>query len=300
MRKQETEDLINDVVKLSRNSANGIDKKIDKLIALYRTEQKQYERSLKQNTFLLKQRDKQNILTSKTNKKKDLMLEQQAKMAAMGEMIDAVAHQWKQPLNSISMMSDMLSHDFSNGLVDGEYIEEMTTTIHTQIEYMISTLNEFRTFFRPSKDKQLFSILACIESVQILLKDELISQNVTLHVDIDEALMIEGIANEFKHLFINFISNSVDAFNEKQTKDRTINIKAYEENDKVYIEFYDNAGGIPEPVIKSIFKPNVTTKKEGKGTGIGLYMSSQIVQKHHGSINVHNSDVGAVFTVILE
>ncbi|NCO01911.1 MAG: HAMP domain-containing histidine kinase [Epsilonproteobacteria bacterium] len=300
MRKQETEDLINDVVKLSRNSANGIDKKIDKLIALYRTEQKQYERSLKQNTFLLKQWDKQNILTSKTNKKKDLMLEQQAKMAAMGEMIDAVAHQWKQPLNSISMMSDMLSHDFSNGLVDGEYIEEMTTTIHTQIEYMISTLNEFRTFFRPSKDKQLFSILACIESVQILLKDELISQNVTLHVDIDEALMIEGIANEFKHLFINFISNSVDAFNEKQTKDRTINIKAYEENDKVYIEFYDNAGGIPEPVIKSIFKPNVTTKKEGKGTGIGLYMSSQIVQKHHGSINVHNSDVGAVFTVILE
>jgi len=300
MRKQETEDLINDVVKLSRNSANGIDKKIDKLIALYRTEQKQYERSLKQNTFLLKQWDKQNILTSKTNKKKDLMLEQQAKMAAMGEMIDAVAHQWKQPLNSISMMSDMLSHDFSNGLVDGEYIEEMTTTIHTQIEYMISTLNEFRTFFRPSKDKQLFSILACIESVQILLKDELISQNVTLHVDIDEALMIEGIANEFKHLFINFISNSVDAFSEKQTKDRTINIKAYEENDKVYIEFYDNAGGIPEPVIKSIFKPNVTTKKEGKGTGIGLYMSSQIVQKHHGSINVHNSDVGAVFTVILE
>jgi len=299
MRKQETEDLINDVVKLSRNSANGIDKKIDKLIALYRTEQKQYERSLKQNTFLLKQWDKQNILTSKTNKKKDLMLEQQAKMAAMGEMIDAVAHQWKQPLNSISMMSDMLSHDFSNGLVDGEYIEEMTTTIHTQIEYMISTLNEFRTFFRPSKDKQLFSILACIESVQILLKDELISQNVTLHVDI-WALMIEGIANEFKHLFINFISNSVDAFNEKQTKDRTINIKAYEENDKVYIEFYDNAGGIPEPVIKSIFKPNVTTKKEGKGTGIGLYMSSQIVQKHHGSINVHNSDVGAVFTVILE
>jgi len=264
MRKQETEDLINDVVKLSRNSANGIDKKIDKLIALYRTEQKQYERSLKQNTFLLKQWDKQNILTSKTNKKKDLMLEQQAKMAAMGEMIDAVAHQWKQPLNSISMMSDMLSHDFSNGLVDGEYIEEMTTTIHTQIEYMISTLNEFRTFFRPSKDKQLFSILACIESVQILLKDELISQNVTLHVDIDEALMIEGIANEFKHLFINFISNSVDAFNEKQTKDRTINIKAYEENDKVYIEFYDNAGGIPEPVIKSIFKPNVTTKKRVK------------------------------------
>lgn len=300
MRKQETEDLINDVVKLSRNSANGIDKKIDKLISLYRTEQKQYERSLKQNTFLLKQWDKQNILTSKTNKKKDLMLEQQAKMAAMGEMIDAVAHQWKQPLNSISMMSDMLSHDFSNGLVDGEYIQEMTTTIHTQIEYMISTLNEFRTFFRPSKDKQLFSILACIESVQILLKDELISQNVTLKVDIGETLMIEGIANEFKHLFINLISNSVDAFNEKQTKDRIINIKAYEENDKVYIEFYDNAGGIPEPVIKSIFKPNVTTKKEGKGTGIGLYMSSQIVQKHHGSINVHNSDTGAVFTVILE
>ncbi len=300
MSKDDTQELINNIIKLSTKSRNGLDKDITKFIDIYYSQEKKYERALKQNQFFLKQWDKQNILSNKMDKRKDFMLEQQSRMAAMGEMMDAVAHQWKQPLNSLSMLSDLLRDDHKNGLLDDAYIEDMTDTANQQIEHMISTLNEFRTFFRPSKDIQQFSIFDCMQSVQVLLKDELISQNINLHVDIDEDVTIEGIPNEFKHLFINLISNAIDAFNEKNIKKREIYVKTYQENDKTYIEFEDNARGIPDNVINNIFKPNVTTKEEGKGTGIGLYMSSQIVQKHNGSINVHNSDLGAFFTIILE
>ncbi len=300
MSKDDTQELINNIVKLSAKSLNGLDKNITKFIDIYYSKEKKYERALKQNQFFLKEWDKQNILSNKINKRKDFMLEQQSRMAAMGEMMDAVAHQWKQPLNSLSMLSDLLRDDYKRGLLDDAYIEDMTDTANQQIEYMISTLNEFRTFFRPSKDVQQFSIFNCMQSVQVLLKDELISQNINLHADIDVNITIEGIPNEFKHLFINLISNAIDAFNEKNIKKREIYVKTYQENDKTYIEFEDNAGGIPDNVINNIFKPNVTTKKEGKGTGIGLYMSSQIVQKHNGSINAHNSHIGAFFTIILE
>lgn len=300
MPKNDTQELINNIVKLSAKSTNELDENITQFIDIYHSQEKKYERAVKQNEFFLKQWDKQNILSNRINKRKDSMLEQQSRMAAMGEMMDAVAHQWKQPLNSLSMLSDLLRQDHKSGLLDDAYIEDMTDTANQQIEHMISTLNEFRTFFRPSKDVQQFTIFDCMQSVQVLLKDELISQNVNIHLDIDKEITIEGIPNEFKHLFINLISNAIDAFNEMKIKKRDIYVKTYKEDEKTYIEFEDNAGGVPETVINSIFKPDVTTKKEGKGTGIGLYMSSQIVQKHHGSINVHNSELGAFFTIILQ
>jgi len=163
----------------------------------------------------------------------------------MGEMIDAVAHQWKQPLNAISMMIDMLKDDYRTDDVNEEYIEDLDETIHLQIDHMVNTLNEF------------------------------------------------------KHLFINLINNSIDAYNEHEIVSREIIMRCYKENKKIYIEVEDNAGGISKNIINHIFKPNVTTKAEGKGTGIGLYMSSQIVTKNHGSINVHNTDNGAFFTIII-
>ena len=147
---------------------------------------------------------------------------------------------------------------------------------------------------------QIFYLEKCIDSVQVLMKDELIIHNLILYIDIEEDLIINGRENEFKHLFINLINNSIDAFEDKEKmKSRDVFIRAYKENSKTYIEFEDNAGGIPEHIIATVFKPNVTTKEAGKGTGIGLYMSSQIVQKHQGKINIHNSKMGAFFTIIL-
>ncbi|MBA1432438.1 MAG: HAMP domain-containing histidine kinase [Epsilonproteobacteria bacterium] len=284
---------------LHESACEQLPQKIDELVAAYEALRKRDAKTIKNQSYFIKQIDQRTIKVNASSQKKDMMLKQQSKMAAMGEMMDAVAHQWKQPLNSLSMMNDMLLDDFKNGLVDEAYIQELTEMSHMQIEHMVNTLNEFRTFFRPSKDPQDFSLTECLESVQVLMKDELLKNTITISVDIPEDITLHGQSNEFKHLFLNLISNTIDAFNEKQKQDRAIFIRSYKEQNSAIIEFEDNAGGIPNHVITSIFKPNVTTKANGKGTGIGLYMSSQIVEKHNGSITVKNVNDGAMFTVSL-
>ena len=296
MKKDINQELINDIVQHSQEMDKELYGKIKAFVDIYDEQKKLNEKITKENNFFLKKWDKRNIID---HEKKDKIIEQQSRLAAMGEMIDAVAHQWKQPLNAISMMIDMLRDDFKNGDVNNEYINDLEQTTQMQIEHMVSTLNEFRNFLRPSTKNEEFHINSVIQTVQILMKDELISQNLHLKLDIDENIRMFGNKNEFKHLFINLINNSIDAFNELHISSREVYIRCYEKNDKKVIEIEDNAGGIPTNIINHIFKPNVTTKAEGKGTGIGLYMTSQIIHKNHGEITVRNTGTGALFTITL-
>ena len=228
------------------------------------------------------------------------MLEQQSKMAAMGEMLDAVAHQWKQPLNAITMYLDLLKSDFEDGLVDKAYIDEMEEGTHTQIEHMTTTLGEFRNFFRPNTTTEDFNLLKLVNSVLLLTKDEFLKNNIVMDIQIDENITIRGNQNEFKHLIINIINNAKDAFNENGISQRTIIIRAIENQDYISLEIQDNAGGIPKNAIKHVFEANFTTKEVGKGTGIGLYMSKQILQKLGASIDVKNINDGACFYIKLK
>jgi signal transduction histidine kinase len=228
------------------------------------------------------------------------MLEQQSKMAAMGEMMDAVAHQWKQPLNALVMYADILKDDFDAGEVDKNYIEAMLKDVNIQIEHMTTTLDEFRNFFRPKHDISDFNLKKLINSVLFLVKDEFMKNSISLHVEVDEDILLRGNENEFKHLILNIINNAKDAFNDKDIKGRDIHISATRINDTVSIEILDNAGGVPLHVIDKVFEANITTKATGKGTGIGLYMSKQIVEKMGGKISVKNVGNGACFYIDLE
>ena len=294
MKKDLSEELINDITACVSEDKE-LCGKINAFIDIYHEQKKLNEKLTKENKFFLKKWDQRNLLE---HDKKDKIIEQQSRLAAMGEMIDAVAHQWKQPLNAISMMIDMLKDDFETNDVDSEYVEDLDETIHLQIDHMVTTLNEFRNFLRPSTKNENFYINTVVQNVQILMKDELITQNLHLLLDIDQNIQIFGNKNEFKHLFINLINNSIDAFNEQNSPGRNINIRCFTKDRQIFIEVEDNAGGIPKNIIKHVFKPNVTTKSEGKGTGIGLYMTSQIITKNNGSISVKNTKEGALFTII--
>ena len=285
-------ELINDIVQATQNS--NLSGKIHAFIALYQEQKKINEKLEKENKFFLKKWDKRNLLE---HDKKDKIIAQQSRLAAMGEMIDAVAHQWKQPLNAISMMIDMLQDDFKNDDVNNEYINDLDESVHLQIDHMVNTLNEFRNFLRPSTKNEDFYINTVVQNIQILMKDELITQNIHFHLQIDQTIQIFGNKNEFKHLFINLINNSIDAFNEHSISGRNIHIRCFIKDKQIMIEVEDNAGGIPKNIINHVFKPNVTTKPEGKGTGIGLYMTSQIVTKNNGTITVSNTQKGALFTI---
>lgn len=230
-------------------------------------------------------------------RQKDKTLAYQSKLASMGEMIDAVAHQWKQPLNIINMRIDMLRYDYEDNNINKEYCEKLSSDIISQTSHMQNTLDEFRTFLRPDKQKKAFSIPLIIDKVLLLVKDEMLKYKIEIEKDIEENIEIDGIENEFKHLILNLISNSKDAFVENNIDNRKIRFKLYKNENKVILEISDNAGGIPKHIIDNIFEANVTSKSEGKGTGIGLYMSSQIIKKHNGGISVKNVENGSMFTV---
>jgi C4-dicarboxylate-specific signal transduction histidine kinase len=164
---------------------------------------------------------------------------------------------------------------------------------------MTTTLREFRSFFRPTKKSSDFSLAKCIDSVKVLLKDELTKNQIEIQQREQDDIIINGYENEFKHLILNLINNAKDAFIENEIKKRVIAIGYNETDEYVLLQVVDNAGGIPKEIIDDIFHPNVTTKGDKEGTGIGLYMSSQIAQKHHGKLSVQNTKDGARFTLPL-
>jgi len=223
------------------------------------------------------------------------MLKQQSKMAAMGEMMDAVAHQWKQPLNALSMYSEIIKSDFDDGTVDKAYVDQFRDDIQLQIDHMVNTLDEFRTFFRPNKEHEVFSLLSVIHSVLFLTKDDLLKNAITVNIEQKDHIDVDGSANEFKHLLLNIINNAKDAFIENNIENRTITIRLLSNSEGQSIEIEDNAGGIPHTIINDIFKANVTSKAKHKGTGIGLYMSTQIATKHNATLSVENMNDGACF-----
>ncbi|MEA3497694.1 MAG: hybrid sensor histidine kinase/response regulator [Campylobacterota bacterium] len=253
----------------------------------------------------------QNLLEEKVKsqiediEEKNKLLFQNTKLVAMGEMIDAIAHQWKQPLTIISMNAESPLVFFEEDhKINKDNIIESHTKIKQQVAHLSSTIDEFRCFFRPNNNIEKVSLRSILNSISILLKDELISYNVELDILIDNDIVIYINQNDIKHLFINLINNAKDemAKNNIDIANRIITIDVKRDNNIINIQVKDRGNGIPQHIIPDIFKPHVTTKKDDGGTGIGLYMCKQIVDKYNGDISVKNSSIdnGAVFTIELE
>ena len=265
---------------------------------------KQGKRRVKRFNTIVKQADKQ-LLEQVYQQEKEFdlrmqnerMMAQQAKHAALGEMMDAVAHQWKQPLNAITMLTDLLIIEHRQGSVDEAYLKEFKSDMWSQVDHLLTTLSEFRSFFRPDKAPETFKLAETINAVLLLVKDELMKYTINVTLSCSDDIEIDVIKNEFKHVLLNILNNAKDAFIENEVATREIKIDVTKSDEAVTIEVSDNAGGIPEHVLPDIFKANVTSKAEGKGTGIGLYMSKQIVDKMSADLRAENRDGGALFTL---
>ncbi len=222
------------------------------------------------------------------------LIVQLSKLATMGQIIDIVAHQWKQPLNIIS--TNIMKLEFINE-VSKEQINQISNTINHQLVHLRETIDEFRNFFRNEKTVQSIEINALFESILLLLRDDMINNKIELIIKGDKELNIDVIVNEFKHVFINLINNSKESFIENNIIDRKIEINIYTSMKNIIIEYTDNAGGIKDEIIREIFKLNYTTKETG--TGIGLYLCKCIIERINGSIHVSSMDDGAYFKVVL-
>ena len=230
------------------------------------------------------------------NTKQLEILQQQTKMAQMGEMIGAIAHQWRQPLNVISISIQNLQFDYEDGYLKNEkFIKEFIDKNKKTIKFMSSTIDDFRNFFIVDKQKKNFKVKHAIESVVSMCSSQLIDNNISLHISGEESIVF-GFRSEFKQVILNIISNAKDALIENNIKEPFIDIEI--QGSIVIIE--DNAGGIAKDTLTRIFEPYFTTKEQGKGTGMGLYMSKIIIEDNmSGKLNVENTDEGIKFIIKL-
>ena len=234
----------------------------------------------------------ENMVNKKTKEliQKENILNHQSKMAAMGEMLENIAHQWRQPLSLISTAATgaKLKKDFKQ-LSDEEFYETMNI-INNSAQHLSNTIDDFRNFFNNDKQITTFDINVPIEKVLYLVNSKLKNREIKI-IKNSEKINISGLSNEFIQVLLNIINNTLDAFKENDYKNKFIFIDAQKKDHKLILKIKDNAGGIKEDIITRIFEPYFTTKHKSQGTGIGLYMSTEIIKKHmNGNLSVSNKE----------
>lgn len=244
------------------------------------------------------------------NRQKDKHILQQSRMAQMGEMISMIAHQWRQPLGSISavvasMKLKILLNKFDLTSEDGReayqhFTHESLHKIEEYVRFLTNTIDDFRNFFKPDKHKESISLLKLTNRTLEIIGKALEINGITVHVDARTSKEIMVYANEITQVILNILKNAEDVFKERGTESASINITLFEKENIQTIEIEDNAGGIPETILPHIFEPYFSTKQEKNGTGLGLYMSKIIVEEHcHGTLRAENTPVGARFIITL-
>lgn len=246
----------------------------------------------KSTTLILSFTDKTDIF------EKDRLVSQHLKMASMGEMIGNISHQWRQPLNSLSLSKDYLVMMYENGMLDAAMINEFDNQASALITYMSKTIDDFRNFFAPSKDKIAFSVLDAINEALLIASEKLKSHGITVSMPEQCNCKIYGYLNEFKQVVINIVNNACDKIVSGSIENGEVNILIKEENNDIVVSIADNAGGIDEDIIGRIFDPYFTTKFKSQGTGLGLYMAKVIIEKNmQGQLTASNIRNGACFTI---
>ncbi len=267
-------------------------------------EVKEKTKSLKELNENLEEQIKIEI---RKNIEKEKLMFQQSKMASMGEMLGNIAHQWKQPLNAISISASSMQLHKDLGQLDDELFENGIKGVMDSTDFLSQTIDDFQNFLKPNKEIQRFDLENSVKKSLQLVTATFRKSSISTILDI-ETVEIKGIQGEFTQVILNIINNAKDILIEKNDpKDRFIFIDSKIQEDHILIFIKDNAGGIPEDIIKNIFDQYFTTK-DTNGTGIGLHMSKEIIESHmNGKLEVQNDEFkykdksykGAKFTITL-
>ena len=240
----------------------------------------------------------QSIELARQMQEKDRFLFQQSRLAAMGEMIGNIAHQWRQPLNELGITIYQMKKLFLADKKEDEFLESYNHSKDV-IEKMSCTIEDFRNFFNPNKDAKNFFVKNAIDEMLRLMQGTIQRHNIHVEVECEKSVSIYGYINEFTQVMLNLINNSKDAYNQREIDNRKIKITVNEDNEKnVLLVYSDNAKGIDKDIIDKIFDPYFTTKHSSQGTGLGLYLSEMIIKKSlNGNIRVYNNKNGATFEI---
>ncbi len=225
---------------------------------------------------------------------------EQSRQLAISELMISIAHHWRQPLSAIGAIVQNVEDAFDYKELDEDFFHDSTKKIVEELIYLSKTIDNFSSFYHRDKEKTLFRIHECIEKTLLLLNDYLISKSITIEVDIEKNLEIEGYFNEFSRVILNIINNIKDVFDEREIKDGHIKILACRNthSGKTRLSISDNGGGMREDIKFRIFDPYFTTKHKSRGVGLGLYMARVMIEKNlNGSITAQNTGKGAEFII---
>ena len=226
------------------------------------------------------------------NREKDKTLIQQGRFAALGEMIGNIAHQWRQPLSAISSTVSSMQLQRQLAIASDKDIDSSYESIMKYVQFLNQTIEDFRNFFKKDKEQIKFNIIEILNNSLSITSAVYKDNEIILTLDIkEEQLISKGFPNELSQVFLNILNNAKDVLKEKKFEKRHVYIKAYSTKINNVIEIFDSAGGIPAHAKDKVFDPYFTTKHKSQGTGIGLYMSKDIIEKHmNGSLTAINSD----------
>ncbi len=239
----------------------------------------------------------QKKLEQELTDKEEIMLAQ-SRQAAMGEMISMIAHQWRQPLSSISMGANNILADIELDILEIKTLKETTLDIVKQTQELSKTIDDFRNFFKLGKEREQFFLKDIFEESYEIVKASFTSNNIEVTKVIQNNIQITTYPRELKQVILNILNNAQEAFRENNIKNKHISIFIEDGLHDVTIKICDNAKGIAEMFIGKIFEPYFSTKSDKNGTGLGLYISKTIVEKHlQGSIQAYNKDDGACFEI---
>ncbi len=235
------------------------------------------------------------------NREKDKQMFHQSRLAQMGEMISMIAHQWRQPLNAISATSTNLNFKARLNKINNEIVLNETVNINKYSQYLSATIDDFRNFFKPNKNKEEITFCKLIDSVLGIIEISIENKKIKLIQNLKCKGTFITYPNELKQVILNLIKNAEDVLLDKDIENPFIKISTYTYQDTYILEVEDNGGGVPYEIMDKIFDPYFSTKMQKDGTGLGLYMSKTIVEEHcGGELTLSNSSNGAIFKIKLK
>ncbi len=270
-------------------------RRVTSVFMAYQTQVREREQRLQELNESLEERVESAL---KQHQEKEKMLIQQSKMAEMGDMISMIAHQWRQPLNQLSYLFMNIEGAFEYKELTKAYLDDKLSEGTKLLEFMSHTIDDFRNFFRPDKERIHVSVSAVIQEALPLIEQTLEVDGIALNTTYKSHSEIALFRNELIQVVINLIKNAQDALVYNDTAIPVIQVQTLEIEGDVVIEVCDNGGGIDEAIIERVFEPYFSTKSQAQGTGLGLYMSKTIIEGHlNGTLEVQNRNDGACFTI---
>jgi signal transduction histidine kinase len=282
---------LNEQLKAANQALNRVHDELEKRVEK-RTEE------LAATVEILRKETSEKLLAMEELREKEQMFVQQSRLAALGEMINNIAHQWRQPLNVLGLVIQQMKLYYEIGSFSKEYLDTSVKKSMGLINHMSQTIDDFRNFFKPDKEMVEFRVHEVVARTVSLVEDGFKNHRIRVDFHANANPAIIGFPNEYSQVLLNILMNARDALLDRKPDNARITVTISTEGEKGVVTIADNAGGIAADAIGKIFEPYFTTKGPDKGTGVGLFMSKTIIEKNmNGKLTARNTGEGAEFRI---